>query len=87
MIKILVVEDDIKLNHIVTTYLNDSGYDTKSCLNASDAYEAMYNNIFDLIISDIMMPGIDGFEFAKTVRGLNQTIPILFMSEIGRAHV
>ena len=36
--------------------------------------------MFDLIISDIMMPGIDGYEFAKTVRELNQEIPILFMT-------
>lgn len=40
----------------------------------------MYAEMFDLIISDIMMPGIDGFEFAKTVRELNQEIPILFMT-------
>ena len=40
----------------------------------------MYNNLFELIISDIMMPGIDGFEFAETVRKVNKTIPILFMS-------
>lgn len=40
----------------------------------------MYNNAFDLIVSDIMMPGIDGFEFAKTVRELNENIPILFMT-------
>jgi DNA-binding response OmpR family regulator len=40
----------------------------------------MYNDPYDLIISDIMMPKIDGFEFAQTVRGLNKTIPILFMT-------
>ena len=40
----------------------------------------MYNQLYDLIISDIMMPGIDGFEFARTVRKVNQRIPILFMS-------
>ena len=80
MIKILVVEDDVKLNHIVCTYLNDSGFQAKGCLNASDAYDEMYNQLYDLIISDIMMPGIDGFEFAKTVRDVNKTIPILFMS-------
>ena len=37
-------------------------------------------NLFDLIISDIMMPDIDGFEFAETVRGLNKEIPIIFMT-------
>lgn len=80
MIKILVVEDDAKLNHIVCTYLNDSGFQAKGCRNASDAYDEMYNQLYDLIVSDIMMPGIDGFEFAKTVRDVNKTIPILFMS-------
>ena len=39
-----------------------------------------YNKLYELIISDIMMPGADGFEFAKTVRGLNKHVPILFMS-------
>lgn len=80
MINILVVEDDMKLNQIVCRYLNDSGYAAKGCLNPQEAYEAMYGQLFDLIISDIMMPGIDGFEFAETVRSLNKTIPLLFMT-------
>ena len=80
MINILVLEDDAKLNQVVYTYLNDSGFNSKGCLNANDAYEEMYNNLYELIISDIMMPGIDGFEFAKTVRQVNRHIPILFMS-------
>lgn len=80
MINILVVEDDIKLNQVVCTYLNDSGFNTKGCFNANDAYEEMHNNLYELIISDIMMPEIDGFEFAETVRKVNKTIPILFMS-------
>ncbi|HIT61321.1 MAG TPA: response regulator transcription factor [Candidatus Fimousia stercorigallinarum] len=80
MIHILVVDDDAALNQGICAYLNDSGYEAKGCLSAESAYDAMYNSLYDLIISDIMMPGIDGFEFAKTVRGLNRTIPILFMS-------
>ena len=80
MINILVVEDDAKLNQIVCTYLNDSGFHAKGCLNAREAYDEMYNNLYEMIISDIMMPEIDGFEFARTVRQVNRTIPILFMS-------
>lgn len=80
MINILVVEDDAKLNQIVCTYLKDSGFRVKGCLNAGDAFEEMYNNLYELIISDIMMPEIDGFEFAQTIRKVNRTIPILFMS-------
>lgn len=80
MIHILVVEDDARLNQIVCTYLNDSGFEAKGCLNAREAYDEMYNNLYELIISDIMMPEIDGFEFARTIRQVNKTIPILFMS-------
>lgn len=80
MIRILVLEDDIRLNQTVCTYLNDSGFQTKGCLNAKAAYDEMYNSLYDLIISDIMMPEIDGFEFAETVRRVNRHIPILFMS-------
>lgn len=81
MFKVLVVDDDRDLNRAVCSYLNQNGYDAVSCLSADEAYDAMYGGgLLDLIISDIMMPGIDGFEFAKTVRGLNQEIPILFMT-------
>ena len=80
MIHILVLEDDAKLNQLVCTYLNDSGFTAKGCLNAKDAYDELYNSLYDLIISDIMMPDIDGFEFARTVRQVNERIPILFMS-------
>lgn len=80
MFKILLVEDDKELNQSVCAYLNQNGYEAVGCLNANDAYNEMYGNIFDIIISDIMMPQIDGFEFAETVRELNQDIPILFMT-------
>lgn len=80
MIHILVVEDDEKLNRVICTYLNDCGFETKGCLNARDAYDEMYGQLYELIISDIMMPEIDGFEFAESVRKVNKSIPILFMS-------
>lgn len=80
MFRILVVEDDKDLNKSVCSFLNHSGYEATGCLNATDAYDAMYETMFDLIVSDIMMPGVDGFEFAQNVRTLNQDIPILFMT-------
>lgn len=81
MFKILVVEDDRELNKTVCSYLNQNGYHAYGCLSANEAYDAMYGGtLFNLILSDIMMPGIDGFEFAKTIRELNQEIPILFMT-------
>lgn len=80
MFKILVVEDDTDLNRSVCSFLNQSGYEATGCLNAEDAFDAMYDTVFDLIVSDIMMPGIDGFEFVKSVREINEDIPILFMT-------
>lgn len=80
MVHILVVDDDKKLNKTVCTWLNDCGFVTKGVFNASDAFDEMYNSLYDLIVSDIMMPETDGFEFAKSVREVNGHIPILFMS-------
>ncbi len=81
MFRILVVEDDRDLNRAVCAYLNKNGYEAVGSANANEAYDAMYGGgLFDLIISDIMMPGIDGFEFAETIREQNQNIPILFMT-------
>ena len=81
MFQILVVEDDRELNKTVCSYLDQNGDQATGCLDANAAYDAMYGgSLFDLILSDIMMPGIDGFEFAKTVREFNQEIPILFMT-------
>lgn len=80
MFKILVVEDDKDLNKTVCSFLNHSGYEAVGCLNANEAYDALTDNIIDLIVSDIMMLEIDGFEFAENVRELNEDIPILFMT-------
>lgn len=80
MVHILVVDDDPKLNKAVCTYLNDCGFTAKGMLNAREAYDELYNSLYDLIVSDIMMPEIDGFAFAQSVRQVNKHIPILFMS-------
>ncbi|MBQ8907739.1 MAG: response regulator transcription factor [Clostridia bacterium] len=80
MFKILVVEDDAELNRSICSFLNRNGYEATGCPDAEAAYDAMYSTVFDLIVSDIMMPKIDGFAFAKTVRALNEEIPILFVT-------
>lgn len=80
MFKILVLEDDRDLNKTVCSFLKNSGYEAIGCLSVLDAYDELEKNMFDIIISDIMMPGIDGFEFAASIRELNNDIPILFMT-------
>lgn len=80
MFKLLVVEDDRELNRVVCSFLLQNGFEAVGCTGVEDAYDALYTTTFDLILSDIMMPGTDGFAFAETVRRLNAEIPILFMS-------
>lgn len=80
MVKVLVVEDDRELNNTVCGFLSDNGFDVKGCLNAKSAYDATYETVYDLIISDVMMPETDGFELAEDIRGVNKEIPILFMT-------
>ena len=80
MIHILVIDDDKILNKTMCTYLNDCGFKTKGVFSANEAYDEVYGSLYDLIISDIMLPGIDGFELADTIRGINKQIPILFVS-------
>jgi len=80
MIKILVVEDDKNLNESVYRYLSGCGYEVSSVFNAADALKKLEERKFDIILSDIMMPGTDGFELAKSIRRTDEATPILFMT-------
>jgi DNA-binding response OmpR family regulator len=80
MITILVAEDDDKLNRIVCSRLTEQGYQAIGCVSVVEALDRMIDYIIDLIISDIMMPELDGFEFAAMVREQDKLIPILFIT-------
>lgn len=80
MFKILVLEDDRELNRTVCAFLDSHGYEALGCADADAAYDLLYAHTVDLIVSDIMLPGADGFAFAQSVRELDRQIPILFMT-------
>ena len=80
MFKILVVEDNKNMRRLMTTYLKRSNYETLEAEDGEEALEIMDNNHVDLIISDIMMPNMDGYELTKELRSANYTIPILFVT-------
>ena len=82
MAKILVLEDDKDLNKSVCTFLSLKNHEPIGFLNAEEAIESLENNKYDIIISDVMMNTMNGFEFAETVRSFNTTIPILFMTAL-----
>lgn len=80
MVKILVLEDDESLNKIACARLASDGLEASGFLNAADAVKAFESERFDLIVSDVMLPGKDGFEFAEEVRARDSQVPILFMT-------
>ena len=80
MVKILVVEDDVALNGLVSSCLSDNGYQVKSCKDGLEALKELEVNSYSMIISDVMMPNLDGFELARNVRLTDKNTPILFMS-------
>ena len=80
MVCLLLVEDDIHFNRIVCSYLTDRGYTVVGCHSADEALEQMEKMSFDMIISDIMMRNVNGFEFAEQVRAINKDIPFLFLT-------
>ena len=82
MVRVLVVEDDARLNQIVCASLRAAGYEAIGCANAAQATDALHGDGVDIIISDIMMPGVDGFEFVSEVRSVNRHIPILLMTAL-----
>ena len=80
MLKILLAEDDLDLNLLISNYLKAEGYDVVSCHNGLEALKEFEKTTFNLVISDIMMPMLDGFELASSIRKQNDQIHIIFMS-------
>ena len=80
MVKIFVVEDDIDLNRFVSSSLRNVGYDVVSCFDGLEALEKMDEEKCDLLLTDIMMPRMNGFELAESVRSTDKTMPIIFMT-------
>lgn len=80
MARILVAEDDEALNALTLEYLKDYGYEAEGFFNGLDAYNAYKGGGFDMLVSDVMMPKMDGFALAEKIRSEDENIPILFMT-------
>lgn len=80
MVKILVAEDDRDLNRIVSAALRGAGYEVCSVGDGLEALEKMENERFDMLLSDIMMPRMDGYELAESIRTTDREMPIIFMT-------
>lgn len=80
MFKILVVEDDKELRMLFEKVLMQNGYVTKGVSNGREALDAVDREYFDLIISDIMMPVMDGYEMMRELRAARSNIPVLIIT-------
>ena len=78
--KILLVEDDDALRYIVRDNLEQHHYKVETAEDGEKAIELFKQNEFDLIILDVMLPKVDGFQVAKTIRAKNEQIPIIFLT-------
>ena len=86
MFNILVVEDNTDMRELFCTVLSDSGYHCIPATDGLDALEIMDREYIDLIVADIMMPGMDGYELTKTLRDSKCEIPILMVTAKDQFH-
>ena len=80
MFHILVVEDNADMRELFCTVLSDSGYQCIPAADGLEALEIMDKEYIDLIVADIMMPGMDGYELTKAVRQAKYDLPILMVT-------
>jgi DNA-binding response OmpR family regulator len=78
--RVMVVEDDNNMRKLMETVLLQNGYKVITATDGMDALDKMDNYHIDLIILDIMMPRMDGYEFTETLRNCNNNIPVLMVT-------
>lgn len=79
-IKILLAEDDDNLGLLLNTFLKAKGFDVDLARNGKIAQDKFNEKVYDFLILDVMMPEIDGFSLAKSIRDTDQDVPILFLT-------
>ncbi len=77
---ILLVDDEVITLKITRKLLTDSGYDVSIAKSSSEAMEQLSNKHFDLVIVDISMPSISGFDLIQLMQSFNYTVPVIFLS-------
>ena len=80
MLKILIAEDDRELRQLFSHVLIKNGYNVKGVSNGKEALDALDKEYYDLIISDIMMPVMDGYEFVRLLRDFGSTTPVMMIT-------
>ena len=81
MPKILIVEDDQTISKLIAASLSISGYESVPCFDGNEAVHMVRNEEFDLILLDIMLPGLDGFQVMEKIRETGT--PVIFLTAMG----
>ena len=80
MINILIVEDEKDINELLSAYFKNENYNVYSCLDGLEALQTFNDNKIDIVLSDIMMPKMDGYALAEKIREKNTKVPIIFLT-------
>ena len=78
--KVLLAEDEARMNRALSELLRQEGYDVDAVKNGTDALDALETGIYDLVVLDVMMPGLNGFDVAKKARKAGVSTPILMLT-------
>lgn len=82
--KILLLEDDLILNEIITEFLESKNFDVTSTFDGEDALTQLYSNIYDLLLLDVNVPNMNGFELLGKLREEKITTPAIFITSLNQ---
>ena len=80
MAHILIVEDEENIARMIAATLEMAGYTCQSCMDGSKAVELVQPGVFDLVLLDVMLPGMDGFQVMEHLRGVG--VPVIFLTAV-----
>ena len=77
---ILIIEDDINLSTVLADYLQNKGYVVATAPDGQEGWEMLMKNHYDLVLSDITMPRMNGWQLLKSLRDSNNQVPLIFVT-------
>jgi len=85
--RILVVEDDEEMRSLLKDFFTEEGFETDSVSNGSEAFRILVRELFDLVITDIRMPGLTGLDILPGIRKLQPEVPIIVITAFGSEEI
>jgi DNA-binding response OmpR family regulator len=85
--RILVVEDDAEMRSLLKDFFSEEGFEIDSVSNGSEAFRILVRELFDLVITDIRMPGLTGLDILPGIKKLQPKVPIIVITAFGSEEV